>query len=159
MNTFFRNLRVHTNGNITETEFQQFLEDEEYINNSKVNICYFCDNESFDILEGGKDCYDYIGNRMYKMVVNYENDIEQTHHLGLLCNWLNKKGVPIFADAEKHPELNLIICKSCGRILGVKLDEWYFPYLGYMDDVNIIRKNELDNKILDDIKIINIFKS
>lgn len=135
LNIFFRNLRKHIKGKITDEEFKQYLQDEEYINDTIIDICYFCDNQSFDILKGGKDCYEYITNKMSHMIPAYKNDMEETHYLGLLCNWLHSKGIPIFSNAKKYPELNIIICKCCGRILGVKLDKWYFPYLGYIDDI------------------------
>lgn len=129
MNTFFTTLKKYYPAGIKQEDFEKVLQDEEYINGNELKMCFFCNSESFDIISGGGDVYDYVGNRMQESISN----IEECHHLGLLCNWLNFHGVPIFANREKFPNLKLLICKDCGQILGVYLDKWYFPYLGYVD--------------------------
>ncbi len=139
MNEFMKMLKKqNVDGKIDTEKFTQMLIDEEYLVNGQLQTCYFCGNENFDIMVGGRDVYEYIGNRMQNIFTNNENTEkaeEEVHNLGLLCNWLNFHGIPIFKDAEKFPKLSLIFCKNCGRVLGIKLDTWYYPYCGYFDNV------------------------
>lgn len=136
MNEFFNRLKKYC-VNPSEEEFNNMLQDEEYLDSDKkiLNTCFFCNNDKFDIIKGGVDVYKYIGDKMES-----HEDIEEVHQLGLLCNWLNFHGIPIFANGEKFPNLQLLICKNCGKILGVYLDGWRFPYLGYLDNKENINK-------------------
>lgn len=137
MNQFFYTLKKQaTNVKMNTEIFTQMLIDEEYIENNTLKTCYFCNRNHFDIMRSGKDVYEYIGKRMKDnqyLHLKLKESIEEIHHLGLLCNWLNFHGIPIFADAEKFPDLAILFCSDCGRVLGIKLDKWYYPYCGYLD--------------------------
>lgn len=136
MNQFFQSLKEQVSDIKMNTEiFTQMLIDEEYIEGETLLTCFFCNKNHFDIMRGGKEVYEYIGNKIMGA------SIEELHHLGLLCNWLNFYGVPIFADANRFPDLAILFCKDCGRILAVKLDKWYYPYCGYFDAKEDIAPN------------------
>lgn len=144
MTNFISMLRKQCMDEKMNTEkFTQMLIDEEYLVNNQLQNCYFCDNEKFDIIQGGYDVYRYIQSRVEGIYKNHklmEDSVEEIHYTGLLCNWLNFHGIPIFADADKFPDLALLYCKNCGRILGIKLDKWYYPYCGFFDDANTLKQ-------------------
>lgn len=141
MNNGFLELlkKQHSDKKINTELFMQMLTDEEYLSDEAIQNCFFCGNQGFDIVRGGEDVYEYIAYRMQGVELhdNIEYHFEEVHHLGLLCNWLNFHGIPIFADAEKFPDIALIYCKNCGQVLGIKLDKWYYPYCGYFDEVKM----------------------
>lgn len=127
------------NKKIDTNIFTQMLIDEEYLTEDGLQNCYFCDNEHFDIIRGGKDVYEYIANRI-QSINSYDNADEhfkEVHQCGLLCNWLNFHGVPVFSNADEFPNLALLYCKNCGRILGIKLEKWYYPYCGFFDELQM----------------------
>lgn len=118
--------------NLNSKEFKECLINEEYIENNVLKTCYYCKNESFDVFNSGIDVYDYLAKLMDKYTIDVSSNLRNIHQFGLLCNWFHSKGVPVFAKANEHPNLSILICKNCGKILGVKLDkglDWEYPYL------------------------------
>ena len=118
--------------NLSSEEFKEFLIDEEYIEDNYLKTCYYCENDSFDMFKSAVDVYDYLNELSFKYSRDINNNKKNIHLYGLLCNWFHSKGIPIFANAKEHPNLSVLVCNHCGKIVGVKLNEgldWEYPYL------------------------------
>lgn len=117
---------------LSSKEFKNYLIDEEYIEDNALKTCYYCENHSFDIFKSAIDVYKYLENLIDKYSRDINNNKKNIHLYGLLCNWFHSRGIPVFAKAEEHPNLSVLICKNCGKIVGVKLNDdsdWEYPYL------------------------------
>ena len=117
---------------LNSKEFKNFLIDEEYIEDNALKTCYYCENHSFDVFKSAVDVYNYLNELICKYSSDIDNNKKNIHLYGLLCNWFHSRGIPVFAKAEEHPNLSVLICKNCGKIVGVKLNDdldWEYPYL------------------------------
>lgn len=131
MSNFLDYLNVNYK-NLSSKEFKESLIDEEYIEDNALKTCYYCENHSFDIFKSAIDVYEYLKNLINKYSSDVHKNEKNIYEFGLLCNWFHSRGIPVFAKAKEHPNLSVLVCNHCGKIVGVKLNEgldWEYPYL------------------------------
>ena len=146
--------------NLNTESFKECLKDEEFIEDNLLTSCYYCEGISFDIIKSGVDCYDYLGNLMNKYSTDVNNNLYNIHLFGLLCNWFHSKGIPVFKDAQEYPNLSILICNDCGKIVGVKLDnflDWEYPYLKFpLKENKTYKLHNLSDLVKESFEILNI---
>lgn len=126
-NIFLENLETYYKGQvITEDIFKETLKDEEYLEDEYLKRCFCCENNNLETIIGSRDVYTKIlsANMLFKT----------THYYGLLCNFLNNNGIPIFKGIDEYPNLKLTYCTKCGKPLRVFINKWRYPYLDYLNE-------------------------
>lgn len=130
MSNFFESLKKYFPNGITQEEWEQILIDEEYLEDNVLTSCFHCQDESSAIIiNGSSNIFHYIEEQIQK------SDILHMHYLEYAKDWLYSAGIFEIPNSEDAINMQAIICRNCGAVLGFSIrGELYYPYMGYLDD-------------------------
>lgn len=144
MNSFFENLKHFYPINITQDEWYSALQDEEFLEDDILTSCFQCmDDKGTELITGNETVFSYIENQVKR------TDIYHAHYLRFAKDWLYCYGIYEESSSLEATQMKAIVCKNCGGILGFIINNnHYYPYLGYLDDRDIILQDFENNEVV-----------